>query len=92
MLGNRGYINNSLRACAKCEYNSLRCRINASFSAKVKITPELFSAFLKEMSSEPLVCQRTIESITESSELLPLHHIFGSNIVTDEVTYIVASG
>ena len=46
--------------------------------------------FLKEMNSEPLVCQGTIESITEVSELLPLHHGFGSDIVVDGVTYIAA--
>lgn len=47
-------------------------------------------AFLKEKNSEPLVCQGTIESITESSELLPRHHGFGSDIVIDGVTYIAA--
>ena len=46
--------------------------------------------FLKEMDSEPLVCQGTIESITEVSELLPHHHGFGSDIVIDGVTYIAA--
>ena len=47
-------------------------------------------AFLKEKNSEPLVCQGTIESITESSELLPVHHGFGSDIVIDGVMYIAA--
>ena len=47
-------------------------------------------AFLKEKNSEPLVCYGTIESITESSELLPRHHGFGSDIVIDGVTYIAA--
>ena len=47
-------------------------------------------AFLKEKNSEPLVCQGTIESITESSELLPVHHGFGSDIVIGGVTYIAA--
>ena len=46
--------------------------------------------FLKEMDSEPLVCQGTIESITEVSELLPHHHGFGSDIVIDGATYIAA--
>ena len=47
-------------------------------------------AFLKEKNSEPLVWQGTIESITESSELLPVHHGFGSDIVIGGVTYIAA--
>lgn len=47
-------------------------------------------AFLKEKNSEPLVCQGTIESITESSELLPRHHGFGSDIIVEGVTYIAA--
>lgn len=46
--------------------------------------------FLKERHSEPIVCQGTIDSITESSELLPNHHGFGSDIVIDGVTYIAA--
>jgi hypothetical protein len=47
-------------------------------------------AFLKEKNSEPLVCQGTIESITESSELISHHHGFGSDIVIGGVTYIAA--
>jgi hypothetical protein len=46
--------------------------------------------FLKEKNSEPLVCHGTIESITESSELLLRHHGFGSDIVIGGVTYIAA--
>ena len=46
--------------------------------------------FLKEKNSEPLVCQGTIESITESSKLISHHHGFGSDIVIGGVTYIAA--
>ena len=63
------------------------------FSAIQSYTPTFKNggiAFLKEKNSEPLVWQGTIESITESSELLPVHHGFGSDIVIDGVTYIAA--
>ena len=47
-------------------------------------------AFLKEKDSEPLEFQGIIESITASSELMPRHHGFGSDIVVGGVTYIAA--